>query len=131
MKDNDITIGDISKEDYHKVYDMITSFNSNGIPKIGLYKKGIIIGAILLDEDYLPYEYRFDVIIKRGYRGRGYFRLLMDKLIINFKEDKQADQLSAVVVNKKLSNIFKEEFGFGISEFEGDDFAFLSKKIIL
>ena len=125
---NEVTIGDISKEDYNKVYNMITDFNSNGIPKIGLYKKGVIIGAILIDDDYLPNEYRFDIIIKKGYRGRGYLKLLINKLIEDFQVDDKVDQLSAVVVNKKLSTILGSRFGFTISEFDGDDFAFLSKK---
>lgn len=123
----DVSIDYVEEKDYDAVYDMITTFGTNGIPKIGLYKNNMIIGAILLDGDYLPWEYRFDVVIKRGYRGRGYLRLLMEKLIEDFKRDPEADQLSAIVINKKLSKILDERFGFSIGEFDGDDFAFIIK----
>lgn len=124
---SDVSIDYVDEEEYDDVYDMITTFGTNGTPKIGLYKGNKIIGAILLDEDYLPWEYRFDVIIKRGYRGRGYLRLLMEKLIEDFKNDPEADQLSAIVINKKLSKILDERFDFSISDYEGDDFAFMLK----
>lgn len=125
---SDVVVKDIPIEDYNEVYDMITNFGTSGKPKIGLYKNNLIIGAILLDEDYLPWEYRFDVIIKRGYRGRGYFKLLMNKIIEDFKNDEQAEQLSAIVINKKLTKILEEKYGFIIGDFDGDDFAFIQKK---
>jgi len=111
-----------------EVHNMITTFYSNGFPLNGLYLNNKLIGSILLDPDYLPWEYRFDVIIKRGYRKRGYLKYLMNDLIERFKKDEQADQLSAVVINKKLVNILEDKWGFGVDEFEGDPFVWTNKK---
>jgi len=111
-----------------EVHDMITTFNSNGFPLNGLYLNNKLIGSILLDPDYLPWEYRFDVIIKKGYRNKGYLKYLMGDLIDRFKKDEQTDQLSATVVNKKLVNILEDKWGFGVDEFEGDPFVWTNKK---
>lgn len=111
-----------------QVHDMITTFYSNGFPLNGLYLNGKLIGSILLDPDYLPWEYRFDVIIKKGYRNKGYLKYIMNDLIERFKKDEQADQLSAIVINKKLVNILEDKWGFGVDEFEGDPFVFTNKK---
>lgn len=109
------------------VYNMITNFNSNGFPLNGLYLNDKLIGSILLDPDYLPWEYRFDVIIKKGYRNKGYLKYLINDLIERFKKNEQADQLSATVVNKNLVNILKDKWGFGVDEFEGDPFVWINK----
>ena len=119
---------DISSYDHmNDVHNMITTFYSNGFPLNGLYLNGKLIGSILLDPDYLPWEYRFDVIIKKGYRNKGYLKYLMNDLIERFKNDEQADQLSATVVNKNLVSVLKDKWGFGVDEFEGDPFVWINK----
>ena len=127
LKD-DIYVKSIGVEYSKELYSMITNFNSSGNPYLGLFKGEKIIGGILLDEDYLPWEFRFDVVIKRGYRGKGYLKLLINKLKEDFYADKDADQLSATVVNKKLTPILVNRFGFSDGEYEGDDFVWITKK---
>ena len=127
LKD-DIYVKSIGVEYSKELYGMITNFNSSGNPYLGLFKGEKIIGGILLDEDYLPWEFRFDVVIKRGYRGKGYLKLLINKLKEDFYADKDADQLSATVVNKKLTPILVNRFGFSDGEYEGDDFVWITKK---
>jgi hypothetical protein len=127
LKD-DIYVKSIGVEYSNELYSMITNFNSSGNPYLGLFKGEKIIGGILLDEDYLPWEFRFDVVIKRGYRGKGYLKLLIDKLKEDFYADKDADQLSATVVNKKLTPILVNRFGFSCGKYEGDDFVWITKK---
>lgn len=103
-----------------------SSFTSDGFAYIGLFKGDKIIGGVLLSKDHLPWEYRFDVVISRSYRGKGYLKLLINKLIADFKADPVADQLSAQVVNKKLVGIL-ERYGFSIGNFEDLPFAWMTK----
>lgn len=124
---NTISVKNIGNEYMDELFDMVDGFNTNGKPKIGLFNDGKLIGGVLLEEDYLPWEYRFDVVIHKKFRGKGYLKLLINKLKENFYNDKEADQLSATVVNKKLTKILVNKFGFNEGEFEGDDFVWISK----
>ena len=124
---DDIFVKNIGNEYTYELMSMIEGFNTNGKPKIGLFKGENLIGGVLLDEDYLPWEYRFDVVINKKFRGKGYLKLLINKLKENFNNDKEADQLSAIVVNKKLTDILVNNFGFYKGEYEGDDFVWIQK----
>ena len=77
---DDIFVKNIGNEYVYELMSMIEGFNTNGKPKIGLFKGEKLIGGVLLDEDYLPWEYRFDVIINKKFRGKGYLKLLINKL---------------------------------------------------
>ena len=126
---SDIAIKDIDSSYIDQTYKLVgNQFGTNGTPSIGLFDGGKLIGAVLLDEDYLPYEYRFDIVINKRYRNKGYSSLLIKALIDKFKKDTEADQLAATVVNKKLLNTLENKFGFWIGEYEGDAFAWLTKK---
>ena len=122
-----IYVKNIGNEYADELFDMVDGFSTNGNPKIGLFNGEKLIGGVLLDEDYLPWEYRFDVVINKKNRGKGYLKLLINKLKENFNNDKQADQLSATVVNKKLTDILVNNFGFYKGEYEGDDFVWIKK----
>lgn len=123
-----IYIKDIDNEYIDELFDMMSDdFYSYSSPIIGLFDNDKIIGGVLIDEDYLPWEYRFDVVIDKGYRGKGYLKLLINRLIEKFNADEKADQLSAIVVNKKLTDILVNKFGFSKGEFEGDDFVWIRK----
>ena len=122
-----IYVKNIGNEYMDELFDMVDGFNTNGKPKIGLFNGKKLIGGVLLEEDYLPWEYRFDVVIHKKFRGKGYLKLLINKLKENFNDDKEADQLSATLVNKKLTKILINKFEFNEGEFEGDDFVWISK----
>lgn len=122
-----IYVKNIGNEYMDELLDMIDGFYTNGEPKIGLFNGEKLIGGVLLEEDYLPREYRFDVVIHKKFRGKGYLKLLINKLKENFNNDKEAKQLSATVVNKKLTKILVNKFGFNEGEFEGDDFVWINK----
>lgn len=124
---NDISVKNIGNEYLQELLGIVDGFNTNGTPEIGLFNGEKLIGGVLLNEDYFPWEYRFDVVIHKKFRGKGYLKLLIDKLKENFNNDKEADQLSATVVNKKLTKILVNKFGFNESEFEGDDFVWIKK----
>ena len=122
---SNISIKMIDDSYRYELISMIDSFNSYGVPFIGLFDNDKLIGGVLMDEDYLPYEYRFDIVISPVYRKKGYLKLLIDKLKLEFYKDNKADQLSATVVNKKLIAILKNRFGF--NEYEGDAFMWIRK----
>ncbi len=122
-----IYVKNIGNEYRDELFDMVDGFNTNGKPKIGLFNGEKLIGGVLLEEDYLPFEYRFDIVIHKKFRDKGYLKLLINKLKENFNNDKEADQLSATVVNKKLTKILVNKFGFDKGEFEGDDFVWINK----
>lgn len=125
---NTISVKNIGNEYMDELFDMIDGlFYTYANPKIGLFNGENLIGGVLLDEDYLPLEYRFDVVIHKKFRGKGYLKLLINKLKENFYNDKEANQLSATVVNKKLTKILVNKFGFNEGEFEGDDFVWINK----
>jgi len=124
---DDVTIRNIGNEYIKELKGMINNFNSNGNPKIGLFKGNNLIGGVLLDKDYSPWEYRFDVVIDERFRGEGYLKLLINKLKEDFFKDEKADQLSATVVNKELTNILINKYGFNKGEYEGDDFVWINK----
>lgn len=118
---------DLTNQNKADLLNMIDCFNTDSIPKIGLFSNEKLIGGILLDKDYLPYEYRFDVFITEQFRGKGYLALLINKLKDQFMNDKVADQLSATIINKKLTEILVDKFGFNKGDFYGDDFIWIKK----
>lgn len=126
--DNNIYIKDIDSSYDNEVYDLINNeFISNGTSFIGLFDEDEIIGAILLEKDYLPYEYRFDIIIDSYYRKKGYANLLIKELIKKFKEDSKAENLIAWVVNGDLKNMLVNKYNFDTWKYEGEDFVGLQK----
>lgn len=126
--DANIHVDKIDREYGDQILKMIgNTFITYGTPTIGLFKDNKIIGAVLLDKDYLPWEYRFDIVIARSYRNKGLATLLLDKLVQEFKQDSQANQLSATVVNKKLLSILVSKYGFSSGKYEDDDFVWLTK----
>ena len=123
-----IYVKNIGNEYMGELFDMADGeFYTYGKPKIGLFSGEKLIGGVLLEEEYLPSEYRFDVIIHKNFRDKGYLKLLINKLKENFYNDKEVDQLSAMVVNKKLTKILVNKFGFNKGEFEGEDFVWINK----
>jgi GNAT superfamily N-acetyltransferase len=128
-ENTEVSIRDIDSSYVDQVYKLVgKQFGTSGMPSIGLFDGNKLIGAVLLDEDYLPYEYRFDIVVNKRYRNKGYSSLLIKAIIEKFKKDKNADQLSAIVINKKLLNVLEKKFDFGVAEYEGDDFAWITKK---
>jgi hypothetical protein len=58
-----------------------------GHPRLVLIQNNKVIGGIFVDNDYLPYEYMFDIFIKNSKRGKGYSKLLLDAMIKDFVEN--------------------------------------------
>ena len=127
---NDVYVERIDSDYDDELIDMIgDDFNPNGSGFLGLFKKDSIIGAVMIEKDYLPWEYRFDVVISKKYRGKGYLKLLINRLIECFNKDDEADQLSATVINKGLTDVLVNKFGFNKGEFNGSDFVWIRKKV--
>lgn len=127
---NDVYVERIDSDYDDELIDMIgDDFNPNGSGFLGLFKKDSIIGGVMIEKDYLPWEYRFDVVISEKYRGKGYLKLLINRLIERFNKDDEADQLSATVINKGLTDVLVNKFGFNKGEFNGDDFVWIRKKV--
>lgn len=89
--ENNISVKNIGNEYFDELSNMIDEFNTNGKPRIGLFNGKKLIGGVLLDENYLPWEYRFDIVIHKNFRGKGYLELLINKLKDDFNNDKEAD----------------------------------------
>jgi len=128
--DSEVYTKEIDSSYNDEVYKLIgNQFPSYGTATIGLFDGDKLIGAILLEEDYLPWDYRFDIIINKRYRNKGYSSVLIRALIDKFNKDPEAEQISAIVINNKLMRVL-EKFDFYEDEFDGMRMAFLNKKSI-
>jgi hypothetical protein len=113
---NEIKIDNkIIKVDYAKPEqsDEIYSFVdlSVGEPRLVLTENNKIIGAIFKEkytdwetkEEDKNAEYKFDIVIKKSKRGKGYAKYLLDAMIYDFVYNyPNSDQIRGEVVNKKL-----------------------------
>jgi len=112
-----------------ELYDMIgNDFGTNGEGFLGIFLGDEIVGGVLLSPDHLPWEYRFDIVIDKKHRRKGYSHLLIRELVRLFKSDSEAEQLSAQVINPSLVDILVRH-GFSEGEYEGDPFLWITKDV--
>lgn len=126
--DTNVYVRNIDQSFDNEIHNMINNeFISHGTASIGLFIDDKLIGAVLLEEDNLPLEHRFDIIIDKPYRGKGYSHKLINAMIQNFNNDSKAKQLIGWVVNKNLLNQLISKYNFKSWEFEGEDFVGIIK----
>jgi hypothetical protein len=95
-----------------------------GQPRLALLENGKIIGGIFLEKpssyiengEYVVqpmWEYKFDIVIVKSKRNKGYSKILLDAMIQDFVSNfPDADQIRAEVTNKKLEKSLKKNYGF-------------------
>lgn len=118
---NQLYVKLIPEEDKLKAIELCHSVSrdsdaaSFGSPTLGLYKGDVLVGCLCLDEDILEYgEYRFDILIKRHYRGKGGGKLLISEMFKMFNEDDNIKVISADVVNPILCKYLIDVWGFEV-----------------
>ena len=95
-----------------------------GQPRLALLENGKIIGGIFLEKpssyiengEYVVqpmWEYKFDIVIVKSKRNKGYSKILLDAMIEDFVSNfPDADQIRAEVTNKKLEKSLQKKYGF-------------------
>lgn len=113
-----------------------------GQPRLALLENGKIIGGIFLEKpssyiengEYVVqpmWEYKFDIVIVKSKRNKGYSKILLDAMIQDFVSNfPDADQIRAEVTNKKLEKSLQKNYGFSCDS--GNDekitYCYLSKE---
>ena len=110
-----------------KVLDLVLNTDELGAvgqPRLALLENGNVIGGIFLEppnsyslngkyvvETY--WEYKFDIIIERSKRKKGYSKILLDAMIKDFVDNfPDADKIRGEVINKKLQKSLEKYYGF-------------------
>ena len=116
---NDIKLGNVTlkvdyakEQDFDEIYDLVKNdIGYVGHPRLVLTENNKIIGAIYKEkythwktkEEIKDAEYKFDIVIKKSKRGKGYAKYLLDAMIYDFVYNyPNSDQIRGEVVNKKL-----------------------------
>jgi hypothetical protein len=112
-----------------------------GSPRLVLIHDNKVLGGIFLEQDnsytlngvkYTPdlFEYKFDIIIGKKYRGKGYAKILLDQMIVDFIDNfPEADQIRAELINKKLAKYLVSRYKFycDSDNEEGITYCYLSR----
>jgi len=130
----DVNVSYANDQQVNELYDLVSKSNelgNVGHPRLVLIQNNKVIGGIFVDNDYLPYEYMFDIFIKNSKRGKGYSKLLLDAMIKDFVENfPEADQIRGWVINKKLEYYLESKYNFWCADDNEEQilYCYLSKK---
>jgi hypothetical protein len=130
----DVNVSYANEQQVNELYDLVSKSNelgNVGHPRLVLIQNNKVIGGIFVDNDYLPYEYMFDIFIKKSKRGKGYSKLLLDAMIKDFVENfPEADQIRGWVINKKLEDYLESKYDFRCADDNQEQilYCYLSKE---
>jgi GNAT superfamily N-acetyltransferase len=107
-----------------------------GAPRLALMDGKTVAGGIFLEQENTftldnetittPLtEYKFDIVIRKKYRGKGYAKLLLDRMLIDFLENfPEAEQIRAELINKKLAQYLVSKYGFTCDSDNDEDITY-------
>ena len=143
VDEKNLTVSIANDEQGERMYKMAENeIPYVGKPRLVLLDGKKVLGGVFVEqpesyelngETITPeiYEYKFDIIISRSHRGKGYAKLLIDRLILDFIENFQdAEQIRAEVINKKLGKYLVSRYGFDCDSdnYEDMTYCYLSRE---
>lgn len=127
--DNDIVIVKKGSEIDKEVYNLVPSFpKSIRESKFAILKNGKVIAGLMRGEE--DNSYKADIAIIPSERNKGLSKKLLVAMIKDFVDNSKTKQIKLDVVNKKMLDNLKNNFGFSSiwNEEEGFHNAILSRK---
>ena len=143
VDEKNLTVSIANDEQGERMYKMAENeIPYVGKPRLVLLDGKKVLGGVFVEqsesyelngETITPeiHEYKFDIIISRSHRGKGYAKLLIDRLILDFIENfPDAQQIRAEVINKKLGKYLVSRYGFDCDSDNDEDmtYCYLSRE---